>query len=478
MNRSLRAMIVAIVVVIPSACVTAPAIAPVPEGAPPAEVRAAELQRECRGARSQMDCYSAGLLEVLEGEGVQEAMLTLERLGERDREVLREGHMYAHAIGLEAAPTTAEVAETFRDCRPSFQSGCYHGVIQSYFAAMSGGTGSVDAPTANGLCADYRSSGADRWLLFQCVHGMGHGLAAITGHHLPSALEGCDLLTDDWEREGCYGGVFMESIVQATTPHHAVGRPHEGHGGGAAVADPQAGHAGHAAPAAAAGADHSAHAGDAAAMGHSADEHAAHLAAGAHAGHDEAAHAGHAAPAAPAATREPFAPLDRSRPLYPCSVLEDRYLTACYQMQTSAILFHNRGDIEATAAACDQAPEKYRGTCYLSLGRDISAITQQDHAAAREACGTGDARYRVYCHIGYVKNLVDLSAEPTDALTYCRGGADPEVKQACYHAVGEEVWVLTDDRTRAEGWCASAESGYREACRAGAGLASWRDGAE
>src|SRR5690606_26023321 len=95
--------------------------------------------------------------------------------------------------------------------------------------------------------------------------------------------------------------------------------------------------------------------------------HTAH--AGAAQGETQHAHAGgHAS----AAEREPFPALDPADPLYPCTALDDRYLVACYQMQTSAILARNGGDIQATARACDRAPEQYRGQCYLSLGRDIS----------------------------------------------------------------------------------------------------------
>lgn len=402
--------------------------------------------------------------------------------------------MYAHAIGLAASPSPDRVDETFRACTPSFQSGCYHGVIQSYFASLVGAGGEVDAAAANALCADYRDSAADRWLLFQCVHGMGHGLTMLQGYHLPTALEGCDLLTEEWDREGCYGGVFMENIVNATTPHHAVGRPevqegeaaHAGHQAAshgappAAAADAGMGHAGHHAAADAATAGE--HAGHAAATEHGGDARAGDPAARG-AQPDAAAQDGHAAhhgvtAAAPQAQREPFPALDRGDPLYPCSVLEERYLNACYMMQTSAVLFHNGGDLEATAAACDRAPEKHRGACYVSLGRDVSSITLQDHEKARTACSAGDPRYNVWCHIGYVKNLIDLTADPADALAYCRG-VGSELKQACYHAVGEQVWVLTSDRAQGEEWCAAAESGHTEHCRRGAGLASWRDaGAE
>ena len=102
---------------------------------------------------------------------------------------------------LEASPSPAQVAETFRECRPSFQSGCYHGVIQSYFTAVSTSGQQVDGQAVNALCADYRTDGSDRWLLFQCVHGLGHGLTMLHQYHLPTALAGCDLLSEAWDRD-------------------------------------------------------------------------------------------------------------------------------------------------------------------------------------------------------------------------------------------------------------------------------------
>ena len=100
----------------------------------------------------------------------------------------------------------------------------------------------------------------------------------------------------------------------------------------------------------------------------------------------------------------------------------------------------------------------------------MSALTQQDDEKARVACGSGDSEYHVWCHTGYVKNLVDLTADPTDALAYCGGFAAGPIKQACYHAIGEEIWVLTNDRAQGEAWCGRADGEYREYCRRGAGL--------
>jgi hypothetical protein len=386
--------------------------------------------KECAGGdrvlteRCPADAY---LSEVLRAEGVARAMAELEALVGANEDVRRDAHSFAHAIGIEAYSGVEDVGGVFSRCTPAHQSGCYHGVIQSYFShQIAERGGALDAVLVNDLCRAHREAGSARWLLFQCAHGMGHGLVMVADGHLPGSLEGCDLVQDGWEREACYGGVFMENIVRATVPHHTVGRP-----------------------------DSPAH------------EHAAApTAAGDHA----AGHHDHAAVAAPAAQREPFEPLRANEPLYPCSALPDRYGQACYQMQTSAILHFNGYDIPAASRVCATAPDTYRSTCFQSLGRDISAHTAQTHRRAIDLCGRAPSEYEPWCHLGYAKNLIDLTADPEDGFAYCRVLPQGESKRFCYVAVGEQVWVLHDSVDRREDLCAAAESPYVEECRRGAGL--------
>lgn len=334
--------------------------------------------------------------------------------------------MFAHSIGLSALRDSATVSAAFGQCTEIFQSGCYHGVIQAYFARLtgSGDAGGVGVDAVNALCADYRGRRDARWLFFQCAHGMGHGLTMFHGHHLPRALAGCDLLADAWERESCWGGAFMENVVNATSPHHGVGRPQVESASTAsrAPADDHTGHAAH---------------------------------------HD---HAGAAASATP------WKALDPADPLYPCNALDARYQRSCYQMQTSPILHFNGGDFAAAARACDTAPEEHRPACYQSLGRDASPYTQQNHERAAQICATGDPRYQPWCHVGYAKNLVDLTARPADGLAYCRVLADPAVKGACYTAIGEQTLVLAADPQRRRAWCVEAEPNYRGVCLRAAGI--------
>lgn len=354
------------------------------------------------------------LLGILDTRGVSAAMASLDSLAARDEALRRDGHQYAHAIGINAFSGNEEVGAVFARCTPAFQSGCYHGVIQSYFTShIRAHGGEVDVATINGLCEAQR--GGDRWLLFQCAHGMGHGTYMVAGNHLPDALAACDLAADDWERESCYGGAFMENIVNETTPHHGVGRPD---------AEATAGHGDH-----------------------------------------------HATPTlASGPAREPFPALDRDDPHYPCSVLAARYLVACYQMQTSVMLWFNGTDVADAARSCGEAPEHLRRTCFQSLGRDVSSITLQDNDRAVRLCSNGPVEYRPWCHLGYAKNLVDVTADPADGFAYCRILPRGESKRICNVAIGEQIWVLAEDPARRAEMCLAAEADFQAACRRGAGL--------
>lgn len=366
------------------------------------------------------------LLGVLQTEGVRPAMDALERLVAIDADVRRDAHGYAHAIGIAAYDGTEEVGEVFAQCTPAHQSGCYHGVIQSYFVQhMAEHGGHLDPIMVNELCREQRDDPDQRWLLFQCAHGMGHGLVALVDRHLPASLEGCDLIEFAWEREACYGGAFMENIVHETAPHHAVGRPDtEGHGAHGAAIEATSG------------------------------QH----------------HGDHRAATTP--SRDPFPPLDKDDPFYPCSALDARYAVSCYQMQTSAILYFNGYDVPAAAATCADAPEAYRSVCFQSLGRDISSMTGQDHDRARTFCGSAPADYEPWCHLGYAKNLVDLTADSQDGLAYCRLLPAGESKRFCYVAMGEQIWVLAEAPEQRSVLCRGAEEEYIDACRHGAGLTS------
>ncbi len=373
---------------------------------------AKKLHETCEDHDTRQKCLEEQLVPLATDGKVKIAMGALGQVAALDANVRSDGHVYAHAIGIAAGKALDDVGAAFIQCSESFQSGCYHGVIQAWFGKQA----SVGEKEANELCAPFRGDENQRWIRFQCVHGMGHGLTMLYKHDLREGLEGCDLLTDDWDRHACYGGAFMENIVNVTNPHHPASALAHGISPG----------------------------------GDSADEHA---------GHDMG-------PAT--ATVAQFKAVDPADQLYPCSIFGEKYQSACYGMQTSVMLHNNGGDMEDAARSCDKAPKAMRTTCYASLGRDISSYSRQNHAEAIRMCSLGSQRYQPWCFLGVVKNLVDLNARPEDGLAFCRTVPGDGNKQICHAAVGEQILVLTADPDKRSAMCEASEAGYLPACLYGA----------
>jgi hypothetical protein len=444
----------------------------------PATEIATWARQGCRRAPGGKDaCIERTLVSLIDDAGIAKSMEVLDTLVNVDSDVRANAHALAHGLGISAYRSPETLAATFTACPPTQMSGCYHGVIQGYFLALAGQGRTIGTAEMDGLCEPHRAS---PFLYFQCSHGMGHGLMAVHENHLPMSLEACDAASDEFIRQSCYGGAFMENIVQVTHPHHtaaghagtqAHGAGGGGHGGdGAQASAPAAGeHAGHAA-APAAGA-HAGHGQQAAAP----DAHAAHgaHAAPAQAGHD--AHAGHgAAGGQQAMAHGEWRALDRNDWLYPCNAVAEKYQESCYTMQTSAVLYFNYGNVESTAEVCERAPARFQATCFLSLGRDVTALAAQDHGRSIQLCGrAGDAaagKGNLWCTLGVVQNLMNLSADPQEGIRFCRVVSGAEAKGECYRVVGETIATLVQGTDARGQSCQSAESGFVAACRRGAGV--------
>ncbi len=356
---------------------------------------------DCRdlGGDARTNCYTQLLSSRLATNGVRGAVAMLDALAAADRDIAEHAHEYAHGLGIEAYGRSTDIVGTFDACGDGFSSGCRHGVIQAYFESRD----RVTKSEVEALCRPFKGATASRWVLFQCVHGMGHGLTMFHGHDLPRALTDCDLLSDGWDRESCYGGAFMENVINATTPHHPASK----------------------------------------------------LAA--HGSHHESA--------------APFKAIEPKDPLYPCSIMAERFLHACYQMQTSVMLNLNHGDIGDAAKSCARAPGAMRAVCFQSLGRDATSYTNRDPKKTADLCHKAREQDRAACYFGAAKALVDWTATTDVALEFCRVVRDEPGGPTCYRALGEEVATLLAGIPEREEQCSRAQHPTAvAACRHGAGL--------
>jgi len=164
------------------------------------------------------------LIAVMRERGTGEALTQLEALAEQDETVRSEAHGLAHSMGRLSFAHYGDVAQAFGQCRETFSSGCYHGVLEGYLASLP----RLEPSSITGLCARTVPAGSPPLLKFQCVHGLGHGLVANFDADLPKALRFCDGLPGEWDRTSCYGGAFMENVMIEW--HLRYGPPADGGG--------------------------------------------------------------------------------------------------------------------------------------------------------------------------------------------------------------------------------------------------------
>jgi hypothetical protein len=360
------------------------------------------------GGDGRRDCFARLFSEQLVRHGVAAAMASLQRLTASDGYVREHEHEIAHGIGIESYRLYPDIVSTFVECGDGSASGCRHGFVQAYLESRD----QISGADLQGLCRPFEDTRFNRSLLFQCIHGMGHGLTMFHGHNAPLALADCDSLAQPWDQTSCYGGVFMETFVNATSPHHP---------------------------------------------GTGLSSHSQH--------HMSAAS---------------FKAIDRSDPLYPCSIMQPKYLYACYQIQTSVILYLNGGDIGATARVCDRAPADMRPSCYESLGRDVTAFAERDPVRTARLCAKGTLAYRGSCYSGAARSLVNWSGKTDEAFELCRIVArDAQNAQgdgrACYAGLGVSISTLFAAGPAREEQCLRAQQPEAvNACRQGAGIAASR----
>lgn len=314
-----------------------------------------ELWSQCGGKTVPAEkraCYQKGLEKILRKHGTEQALTTLEKLTNQDPDVLRNAHPYTHHLGWASFAYSRDVAEAFARCRESFWSGCYHGVLEGYLRSLR----EVKSEHIANVCTTIIDTWQSTFLQYQCLHGLGHGLALYFDHHIHKALGGCDALVSPWERESCYGGVFMENIVAFLHPHHSPRDVQETHGRHAMVH------------------------------------------------RDES----------------PKSLLRPEDPLYPCNAIDQHYQRACYRMQSSAIVAFTQYDFAQAFQECEKVPAEFVSVCYQSLGRDVSGYTLRDPTKTIALCQKGRSDSVTQCFVGAVKDFILTHADPQRGLALCR----------------------------------------------------------
>ncbi len=151
---------------------------------------------------------------------VKDLLNELETTRLKDKTIDTQCHPLSHAIGRYDFSRYGKIGDAFEQCDFTCQSGCYHGVMERMFftdAEIAKGIQHLSYEDFKtrlpGICDRTKFSNPTDTQIFNCLHGVGHAVLYSIDYNLQAALDSCDLLATDYERNACYGGVFMENIT-------------------------------------------------------------------------------------------------------------------------------------------------------------------------------------------------------------------------------------------------------------------------
>ncbi len=154
-------------------------------------------------------CYRQAFGNVAYKEGPKKALDLLAAEDARISGVHADCHQISHWIGRAGLVYYKhDAGQALSHGAMTCNSGYYHGVLQ---VALAGLPRDVVVRKARKLCSAPAVNTED-FLLYQCVHGLGHGLMIYSGNDLPWSLRTCHKLLTNFDRVSCTGGVFMQNL--------------------------------------------------------------------------------------------------------------------------------------------------------------------------------------------------------------------------------------------------------------------------
>jgi hypothetical protein len=155
-------------------------------------------------------CYEQAFGNLAYYRGPEAALSLFDRKVQADSAIEAGCHRTVHSIGSAAlARFRGNVARAFVHGSASCGSGYYHGILER--SLIDASSREEMARITREICSDPVVRRRE-FIAYQCVHGLGHGLMINSGYQLPVSLKICDELLTAWDRNSCYGGVFMENI--------------------------------------------------------------------------------------------------------------------------------------------------------------------------------------------------------------------------------------------------------------------------
>jgi len=128
-------------------------------------------------------------------------------------------------------------------------------------------------------------------------------------------------------------------------------------------------------------------------------------------------------------------------PMYPCNVLDDKYLNICYAYQSSYFSIITNSDWRKTIELCNAVPNDYRRLCFRMIGSNQVGYTRNLDVMKKNCDLISEPELKDVCVQGIVGSLGGRYSDPSLIIQFC-SIVDSENKKSCYRQMGYEIsWI-------------------------------------
>jgi len=134
-------------------------------------------------------------------------------------------------------------------------------------------------------------------------------------------------------------------------------------------------------------------------------------------------------------------------PLYPCDVLDKKYLPDCYFYQSSYFAFLARWNWQQVGQLCLKVPREYQNSCFRTIGTNQVGYTQDIPLMKRDCESLPTTVAIDECVKGVIDSFVGRFVNDTSRIiTFCELVSSSQ-KQLCYREAG---WGIASWSTKHE----------------------------
>jgi len=153
-------------------------------------------------------------------------------------------------------------------------------------------------------------------------------------------------------------------------------------------------------------------------------------------------------------------------PMYPCNILDEKYLGTCYMYQSSHFAQISHFDWVEVGKLCKKVPEQYREGCFIIIGSNQVGSYMEPEKFVKTCNSFEETNHREDCYKGVLSALGGRFIEELEPMEkFCKLLADTD-KPQCYTLLGSNINQWTNDPSDFEFVCKSLQE-YSTECLKG-----------